>query len=135
MSDLSVEVRWEEGLRFEGAGRGGQPVTLDSAAAAGPSPMEAMLMGLAGCMGVDVVDILAKMRIPPSALEVRVEGDRRAEPPRRLTAVRMVFRVDGVAPDDRPKLRRAVDLSRDTYCSVLHSLRPDLDVDVRIEDG
>lgn len=135
MSDLVVEARWEESLRFEGVGRAGIPVKLDSSGVAGPSPMESLLLGLASCMGVDVVDILRKMRVPVAGLVVRVEGDRRAEPPRRLTAVRLAFRVKGVAESDRGKLRRAVDLSRDTYCSVLHSLQPDLDLDLRIEDG
>jgi uncharacterized OsmC-like protein len=44
-----------------------------------------------------------------------------------------VYRVDGPSEDDRPKLQRAIDLSREKYCSVLHSLRPDIDLDIRVE--
>lgn len=135
MSDLTVEVQWEGGLRFEAMGRSGMPVTTDGDAAAGPSPMEMLLIGLAGCMGVDVVDILKKMRVPLSGLTVRAEGDRRSDPPRRFTAVRLVYRAEGVAESDLAKLQRAVDLSRETYCSVLHTLQPDLDLAVRIEVG
>jgi len=135
VSDTVVEVRWDEELRFQATGRGDVGVVADSDGAAGPSPMELLLMGLASCMGVDVVDILQKMRVPITGLAVRAEGDRRPEPPRRFTRIRLTYRVAGVGESDQDKLQRAVDLSRDTYCSVLHSLRPDLDVDVRIESG
>lgn len=135
MSDAAVEVRWEGALRFETAGRGGVPLVVDGDAVAGPSPMEMVLMGLAGCMGVDVVDILRKMRVPLTGLTVRAEGDRRPDPPRRYTAVRLTYQTEGIAEADRSKLRRAVDLSREQYCSVLHSLQPDLDFNIRIEGG
>ncbi len=132
---MVVEVRWDEALRFQTVGRGGVPVTVDGDGNAGPSPVEMLLMGLASCMGADVVDFLRKMRVPLTGLVVRAEGDRRPEPPRRFTAIRLSYRVEGVASEDQDKLQRAVDLSRDTYCSVLHTLRPDLDIDVRIESG
>lgn len=132
---MAVEVQWQEALRFEVVGGAGVPVLLDGDRAVGLSPMEALLTGLAGCMAVDVVDILRKMRVPLSGLTVRAEGDRRPEPPRRFTAVRLVYRVEGVAESERGKLQRAVDLSRDTYCSVLHTLQPDLDLDILIELG
>jgi putative redox protein len=135
VSDMVVEVHWEGELRFEAMGRGGVPVVTDGDGAAGPSPMELLLIGLAGCMGVDVVDILKKMRVPIEGLVVRAEGDRRAEPPRRFQSVRLTYQVQGVPDGDRDKLQRAVDLSRDTYCSVLHTLQPDLDLAIRIEVG
>lgn len=133
MSDVSVEVRWDEGLRFEGVGRSGIPVVMDSGGAAGASPVEALLMALASCMGIDIVDMLNKMRVPFTGLRVEVEGDRRADPPRRFTAVRLVCHAEGIAEEAGPKLQRAVDLSRDKYCSVLHTLQPDLDLSIRIE--
>jgi putative redox protein len=66
---------------------------------------------------------------------VRAEGYRRSEPPRRFTAIRLTYRARGVPEADREKLQRAVDLSRETYCSVLHTLQPDLDLDILIEHG
>jgi putative redox protein len=136
VSDVQVEARWEEeGLRFEAMGRSGVPVLVDGDGAAGPSPVETLLVGLAACMGADVVEILAKMRVPLAGLTVRAEGDRRPEAPRRYTAIRLTYRASGVPEDDEAKLQRAVDLSRDAYCSVLHSLRPDIDLSIRIEAG
>jgi putative redox protein len=132
---MAVEVRWQDGLRFEAVGGAGVPVMLDGDRTSGPSPTEALLMGLAGCMAVDVVDILKKMRVPFSGLAVRADGERRADPPRRFTAVRLVYRVEGMPESEQDKLQRAIDLSRETYCSVLHTLRPDLDVEILIEVG
>ena len=135
MSDVVVEARWAGGLRFETAGRAGVPLVMDGDSEAGISPVEMVAAGLAGCMGADVVDILAKMRVELSELTVRVEGDRRPEPPRRYTALRIRFGASGVADGDAEKLQRALDLSRDRYCSVLHTLRPDLDLSIRIESA
>jgi putative redox protein len=94
--------------------------------------MDALLLALAGCMAVDVLTILEKGRVPVESLEVEVEGDRPDRPPRRFTALRMEYRVRGPGVEHQAKLERAVALSRDTYCSVYHTLRPDLDVDIRI---
>lgn len=133
MSDVLVRARWQGGLRFEAVGKAGVPALVDGDGEAAITPVEALAVSLAGCMGSDVVDILGKMRVDLGSLTVAVEGDRRAEPPRRYTAVRLVFAVTGVAKADADKLQRAVDLSRDRYCSVLHTLSPDLDVSIRIE--
>ena len=92
-----------------------------------------MLLGLAGCMGSDVVHILEKSRVPLEELEVEVVGERAENHPRRLEGLRIMIRLSGPAPSDDAKVKRAVDLSRDTYCSVLHSLRPDLDLTIEIE--
>ena len=135
MSDNVVEARWTGGLEFEAVGRSGVPITVDSGGESGPSPTESLLIGLATCMGIDVVDILTKMRVEPTGLEVRVEGDRRADPPRWFTAIRLTYRVAGVPESEASKLQRAVELSRDKYCSVLHTLRPEIDLTIGIESG
>lgn len=95
--------------------------------------MAVLLLSLAGCMGADILDIGLKMRLPITGLEIGIEGDRRPEPPRRFTAIRMTCTVSGVAGSDRAKVQRAVDLSRDTYCSVMHSLREDIEVSIELE--
>lgn len=134
MADAEVRVRWTgEGLRFRGGRPDGPEIELDSEGQAGPSPVTALLLGVGGCMAVDIVDIGRKMRLPITGVEVALEADRRADPPRRLTAVRMRFIVEGVAAEDEAKVQRAVDLSRDTYCSVLHSLREDVDIGIALE--
>ena len=134
MSSPRVKLGWTgEGLAFVGGAEGGPEITTDSGGGAGPSPTQLLLLSLAGCMGVDVRMILEKSRVPVDALEVEVEGDRMTEPPRRFHAIRLTYRLRGPAEEDQPRLERAVRLSTEKYCSVLHTLRPDLELDVRIE--
>ncbi len=118
---------------YEGRTGNSRPIHLDGDSTAGPSPMEALLMSLGGCMGIDIQAILEKGRIPIETLEVSMEGDRAGSLPKRFTAVRMTVRIQGPQEGDLPKVERAVQLSRDKYCSVFHSLQPDLDVDIQIE--
>lgn len=98
---------------------------LDGGAEAGQSPVDGMLSALAACSGIDVVDILTKRRTPPRAVEIEVEADRRPEPPRRVTHVRLVYHVQGEGIE-RPHAERAVALAFAKYCSVAASLAPSL---------
>lgn len=133
-SPSEVRLRWSgKDLVFEGGKPGGPQITTDSGGSAGPSPTQLLLLSLAGCMAVDVRMILDKSRVPVDDLEVVVDGDRRETEPRKFVALRLVYRVTGPGPEHQKKLERAVALSRDKYCSVLHSLDPGIDVDVRIE--
>lgn len=131
MADATATLRWRgRGLEFDGKGSGREPVPVDGNGRAGPSPMESLLLALAGCMGADVVLFLEKMRVPLRELTVRAEGDRAPDPPRRYTRVRLVFEVEGLGEEAEPQLQRAITLSRATYCSVLHTLRSDLELAV-----
>lgn len=134
-SDLrQVRLRWTgEGLAFRGGPDGGVQSAVDSDGVYGQSPMETLLMALAGCMAVDVLMILEKGRVPVDDLEVEAVGRRADTVPKRYESIALVYRLKGPADGDRPKVDRAIELSRDRYCSVLHTLAPDLDVDIRVE--
>jgi putative redox protein len=134
VADLTVALQWTtEQLSFRGGKVGGPQVVVDGDGEAGPSPVTALLLALGGCMAADVVMILTKMKLPLTDLELVVEGDRRAEPPRRVTAVRLKYVARGLAAADESKVWRAIELSRDTYCSVLHSLREDIELRIDLE--
>lgn len=134
MADLTVALTWTgEALRFRGGKLGGPEVVIDSDGIAGPSPTVSLALALGGCMAVDVLDIAQKMRVGITGLRVVVEGDRRADPPRRFTALRQKFVVAGAPAESEAKLRRAIDLSREKYCSVLHSLREDIEMSFELE--
>lgn len=134
MSSSKVQLRWSgEGLVFVGGAEGGPSISVESGGASAPSPTQLLLLSLAGCMGVDVLDILSKSRVPVEDLEVQVSGQRAESPPRYFHSIDLVYRVRGPGDGDQAKLERAVQLSRDRYCSVLHTLRKDLNLDVRIE--
>ncbi len=134
MSSSDVRLTWTgDGLSFRGGADGGPEITVESGGGAGPSPTQLLLLSLAGCMAIDVKMILDKSRVPLEHLEVDVSGDRAEGQPRRFTAIRLTYRVRGPLEEHQAKLERAIDLSRDKYCSVLHTLRQDLDLEIRIE--
>src|SRR5262245_61014238 len=119
---LALTLDWVDELRFEGQ-CGEVRLAMDSAGVAGPSPVQALAFALAGCMGMDVVHILKKGRHPLAGLKSRLEAERSPTHPRRVTAARLHFVVEGAVPPEA--VERALQLSRETYCSVWHSLRPD----------
>ncbi len=88
------------------------------------SPMQAVAAGLAGCMSIDVRMILERGRAPLQGLTARLEAERAEEPPRRFVSFRLHFAITGDIPPG--KVDRAIELSRKTYCSVWHSLDPDI---------
>lgn len=116
---------WAGDLKF-GATTGSTAIVVDGDAAAGPSPMQLVAEGLAGCMAIDVVMILAKGRHTIAGLRVSLSGDRSPEPPRRYTRLTLAFHVTGDVP--AAAVERAIALSRATYCSVWHSLRQDIEL-------
>lgn len=120
---LIAELLWTDQLRF-GATSGPQAIVVDGDGAAGPSPMQLAAFGLAGCMAADIVAILQKGRHPLSGLRVSFSGERAAEPPRRFLSISLHFHVTGAVPSDA--VERAIALSREKYCSVWHSMRPDI---------
>jgi putative redox protein len=116
-----VELEWEGGLRFRGRA-GERELRLDGDSVSAVSPVEALVLALAGCMASDLVHILVKGRVEPKALAARLIAERAPEEPRRLMKVDLRFAVRGSVPAD--KIERAIALSREKYCSVWHSLRP-----------
>jgi putative redox protein len=122
--DVSLDLEWEGELCFRGRA-GDVELVLDSDARKGPSPVQALAFALAGCMAIDVVHILRKGRLDVRGLKAALAAERAPRDPRRIVRVRLHFRVTGDVPAD--KVERAIALSRETYCSVWHSLRPDTD--------
>ena len=120
----TIALIWERELVFGGTS-GDITMTLDSDGAAGPSPMQALAFSLAGCMAMDVVHILQKGRHDLRGLRADLSGARAQDTPHRFTAVTLHYTVNGDIPGDA--VERAIELSRDKYCSVWHSLRQDID--------
>ena len=135
MSDTrGVEATWVKDHRFVVTTASGHALILDNPGREGgsaASPMEAVLAAVAGCSGIDVINILEKGRQPLERLEVSVDGVRRDEQPRIYTAITVVFRVWGAV--DAKKLLRAVHLSEETYCSVSAMLKSSATISTRVE--
>jgi putative redox protein len=133
VADVDVVVSWTgEGLVFDAGAVNGQSIRMDGDGKAGPTPVQGLLLALGACTAADVVDILVKMRVPLKALEFRADADRAPVAPRRYTAIRMTYFATGIEDAHRDKLQRAVDLSHEKYCSVLHSLRPDIEISTHV---
>ena len=122
---ITATLTWQGDLRFHAA-TPHSSIILDSESTAGPSPPEALAMALAGCMAIDVADIVIKGRHTLKSLEVRLLGQRREEPPRHFVSFTLHFALTGSVPAHA--VERAIQLSRDKYCSVWHSLRQDIDL-------
>jgi putative redox protein len=118
-----VDLTWRGGLLFEGAAAHSGMV-LESEGKAGPSPVQALLLALAGCMAMDVAAILNKARLDVRGLKVHLTADRAEDVPRRVVKVAIHFTVDGDVAEE--KIERAIALSREKYCSVWHSMRQDI---------
>ncbi|HEV2357783.1 MAG TPA: OsmC family protein [bacterium] len=124
---MNATMHWAGGMRFDGTAESGGKVALDArpehgGTGQGPSPMETLLLALAGCTGMDVVSILGKMRAPLAGLEIHVSGDRAEAHPRVFTRIRLEYVLSG-AGLETDQVRRAVDLSQEKYCSVSAMLR------------
>jgi putative redox protein len=131
---LGATLNWETGVRFSARTQSGYALPVDSPSRPGhqgPSPMELVLVGLAGCTAMDVISILEKMRQPVRSLQVRVEAERAATHPKRFTAAEIVYDLRGEGLS-REKAEHAVELSHSTYCSASASLRPDISITSRV---
>jgi putative redox protein len=127
---VTAELVWAGELRF-GATSGRTAMVVDGESTAGPSPVQMLAIALAGCMSIDVVDIIRKGRHPLTAFRASVNGERAPEPPRRLLQIHLRFHVHGDVPPH--VVERAITLSREKYCSVWHSLRQDIDLTTGFE--
>lgn len=136
---LQVELEWLGDLKFStrvGSRPPDQhpeppPLVIDSAGAAGPSPVAALAAALAGCMAIDLVHILSRGRHPFTHVSARLQAERAETEPRRFVRVVLHFSIAGHPP--REAVERALTLSRERYCSVWHTLRQDLDFQVMFE--
>ena len=127
---LVVDLEWDGDLRFRGRS-GDTEILMDSPPKAGPTPVQLLGFGLAGCMAMDVASILERGRLEVKSMKVHLEGARAGEHPKRLLAAELRFTIQGEIPPDR--VERAIQLSRERYCSVWHSLNPDIEFKTSFE--
>lgn len=83
----------------------------------GASPKRLMLASLAGCTGMDVVSMLAKMKVAFSDFSMNVDAHLTEEHPKIYDKVKLTYKIR-VAADDQSKVEKAVNLSKDKYCGV-----------------
>lgn len=118
---MKARVKWVEERTFVGESGSGHKLVLGTALGAdgktpGPSPMELLLIGTGGCSAYDVVHILEKSREAIEDCVVELDADRAETEPRVFTRIHMHFVVKGRALSS-DKVKRAIDLSIEKYCS------------------
>lgn len=126
-ADMEARLEWEQDLYFTASTRRGYDMEFDAKIQMGCMPLEGLLLSLAGCMAIDVVSILQKMRCYLSSMSMKIHAKRAETPPQRLRSVILEIFLKG---DNltKEKVQRAVSLSAEKYCSVKHSLREDIDI-------
>jgi putative redox protein len=118
-------LTWDKDLIFVGRTNRGYELEFDAQQQWGCSPTESLLLSVAGCMGIDMVSFLKKMKVDIKSYKMDIVGERNPTPPQYYTSIEMVIAVTGTGLTAK-KIERAISLSHDKYCSVYHSLRKDL---------
>lgn len=129
MGKISVHLeRADDSMLFSARNAQGFEILIDDATARpdgvglGASPMQLLLMGLAGCSAVDVVAILQKARQPIDAFRIEATGERPdGVHPAPFTSMHLDFALEGELAADR--VERAIRLSMEKYCSAAATLR------------
>lgn len=122
--------RINDDFLFECTNSQGNSILLDNTSqpgAKGVSPMESVLMAVAGCSGIDVVSILKKQRQEITDFKAEVEGERvQVEDAKPFKAIKVKFFLEGSV--DPSKALKAAQLSFDKYCSVSKTLEPNVKI-------
>jgi putative redox protein len=117
----SINLQWLSDMSFE-ANVDGHKIYMDSTVEhggknVGPRPKPLMMVALAGCTGMDVVSLLAKMRVEYKSLNIEVEGELTEDHPKRFVGMKIIYTIKG---ENIPlnKVEKAVRLSKENYCGV-----------------
>lgn len=118
---MQVTSKWIDGMCFVGTTENGHSVVMEGAAAEGqakrgPSPMEMLLLGVAGCSSIDVVMIAEKQRQKVVDCQATVTAKRADDAPRVFTEIHIHFKVIGHNLTESA-IERAVQMSAEKYCS------------------
>ena len=128
--DVAVDLEWQGDNRLR-CRTAGVEIVLDSPPTAGPNPVQAMAGALAACMAMDVLLVIQRGRFRLESLTARLTAERAPADPRRILKVELRFVLKGEIHEDR--IERAIQLSRDKYCSVWHSMREDIELRTSFE--
>ena len=119
----TATVKWIGGKQFVGIDSTQHSVVLSTKdEGVGMKPSELLLVALASCSAVDVVEILSKKRMPISALEISVSGEQDQDPPWTFRKINMHFCLSGEKLTDKD-VQQAIHLSEEKYCSVAATVR------------
>lgn len=133
---MDAKAVWHQEFAFTGTTESGFEVPMDAARENGGQddgarPLELLLVGLAGCTGMDVISILSKKRQTVTAFEVHAHAERAAEHPKSFTHILLHYVIGG-RNLDRAAAERAVELSATKYCPAQDMLKKAVEIETRI---
>jgi len=119
---MKATVKWLDNMSFVGESGSGHSVVMDGppddgGRNMGVRPMEMVLLGMGGCTAFDVVLILKRARQQVSDCHIELEAERAPEAPKVFTRIHLKYFISGKGLDEK-KVRRAVTMTADKYCSV-----------------
>lgn len=123
-------LTWDKELIFTGRTQQGYEIEFDAHVQWGCKPTDALLLSLAGCMGIDMVTFLQKMKMQIANFKIDIVGDKNPTPPQYFKSIEITLHIAGKNLNSK-KVERAISLSHEKYCSVYNSLRKDMDIKVK----
>ncbi|MEE9524127.1 MAG: OsmC family protein [Thermodesulfovibrionales bacterium] len=134
---MQANVKLVDGLQFVGEASSGHAIVMDGDPEFGGSdtgirPSELLLVGIAGCSGMDVISILRKKKQEVTGFEIRVDGNKADSHPKKFTDITLKFIIKGKNVSEEA-VKRAVGLSMDKYCSVKATLEGVAKIDFSYE--
>ena len=119
----SATVKWIDGKQFVGIDSTKHSVVLSTPEeGVGIKPSELLLIALASCTAVDVVEILAKKRMTLTHLEISSSSEQDQDPPWAFRKIHMHFKIGGTGLTEKA-VGQAIQLSEEKYCSVAATIR------------
>jgi putative redox protein len=118
---MKTTTTWLKDQEFESEHEGNR-IKVDGNKKNGHGPKALLLSGLAGCSGIDVVDILHKMKVEFADFSIDVEADQTEEHPKVFKDIQITYRLK-TAAENLDKVKKAIDLSLDKYCGVSAMLK------------
>ena len=130
MPTVTLSLDWRQEMQFVNS-PDSPAIELDSGPPGSTSPPQALAYAVMACMGMDVVHTVQKARCSIRGMTIRFDGLRAETHPRRFTSMRVHFAITGDAADHL--VARAIDLSREKYCSVWNTIRTDVELETTFE--
>ena len=134
---MKTTTKWVSHLAFDATSDNNHTARLDTTKEGGSldsgmSPKKMILASLSACSGMDVVEILHKMRVAFNKIEIEAEAEQTDEYPKVFKSIQLVYKSD-VTKEDFDKLKKAIDLSQEKYCGVAAMLRKSCPIEYSIE--
>ncbi len=129
---IKAKLEWKERMQFVGQAGDSPSVVLDNPdGKTGPTPMEMVLMGIAGCTAMDVISIMRKKRADLKGFQVHISGERAEDHPKRYTKFLIEYVLEGKGLSSKD-VERSIGLSVTKYCSAIGSMSAPFETIYRI---